>query len=153
MEHTDIRPLTVAEFEQQPNLGELFAQYAEESAIPELGEHIVQFDTYRAMEAAGALIVRGAFRGGEMVGFIVLIVSVLPHFGVRTATTESFFVVPAERRGALGARLLYAAEAAAREASAVGLFVCAPAGGRLERVMAARSDYRQTNAVFFRGLE
>lgn len=152
MTQITIRPITADEFEQADNLVELLAEYAVESAIPGLGEINVQFDTYRQMEAAGVLHTLGAFRGNTMVGFLSFLVSVLPHYGALTATSESFFVAQNERAGGTGLRLLKAAQAQAKELGAVGLLVSAPAGGRLAQVL-PRLGFEQTNEVYFKGLQ
>lgn len=152
MTQITIRPITADEFEQADNLVELLAEYAVESAIPGLGEINVQFELYRKMEEVGALHTLGAFRGNTMVGFISFLVSVLPHYGAFTATSESFFVAQSERAGGTGLRLLQAAEDKARELGAVGLLVSSPAGGRLAKVL-PRIGFAHTNEVFFKGLQ
>lgn len=152
MTQITIKPITADEFEQADDLVELLAQYAVESSIHGLGEINVRFDIYRQMEAVGALHTLAAYREGRMVGFLALLVSVLPHYGALTATTESFFVTQSARAGGTGLRLLRAAEDKARELGAVGLLVSAPAGGRLAQVM-PRIGYGHTNEVFFKGLQ
>lgn len=152
MTQITIRPITADEFEQADNLVELLAEYAVECAIPGLGENNVRFDIYRQLEAAGVLHTLGAFRGDTMVGFLSFLVSVLPHYGALTATSESYFVAKSERAGGTGIRLLREAEARAKELGAVGLLVSAPVGGRLAAVL-PRIGYGQTNEVFFKGLQ
>src|SRR5690606_25759760 len=95
----DIRPCTVADVEAAGALGELLGSYAAESSMPELGPVSAQFEAYRAMEAAGAVHVIGAF-GPGLVGVATLLVYGLPHYGGRrVCSMESFFVLPAARRG------------------------------------------------------
>ena len=81
-----------------------------------------------------------------------LLVPVLPHFGRKVGVSESYFVAAEYRKTGAGLRLLHAAEEAAREAGAVGVLVSAPTGGILERVMPG-VGYRETNRVFFKGLQ
>lgn len=146
-----VQPRTVADMEREPNLFALFAEYAQESATPELGAPDVQLPMYRQMEAAGALQLLGAYQGETLVGFLVLIVSVVPHFGKCIASTESYFVTPSARRGGTGIKLLRAAEELARSVGAVAFFVSSPSNGRLAQVM-PRMGYRETNRVYMRGL-
>lgn len=148
---TTVRSRTVDDMEREPNLHELFKEYAQESATPELGTPDVQMQAYRQMEAAGALLLLGAYQGDKLVGFLVLIVSVVPHFGRCIASTESFFVTPPARGGGTGIKLLRAAEALAREVGAVAFFVSSPSNGRLVQAM-PRMGYRETNRVYMRGL-
>jgi GNAT superfamily N-acetyltransferase len=145
---SEIRPCTVADIEARPDL---LAAYAMESSIPEIGDPDAQFDTYRALERSGVIIPMAAYDGG-MIGFIIPLIMPIPHYGVVTATIESFFVAPECRHTGAGMQLLAAAETAARERGAQALLLSAPAGGRLEAVLAARHSYRRTNAVFVRHL-
>lgn len=147
----DIRTCSVAEIEAAGALHDLLASYGAESSMPELGAVSAHFDTYRAMEAAGALHVIGAFDDG-LVGVATLLVYGLPHYGGRRiCSLESFFVSPAFRRGGTGLKLLRAAETKAMELGAAALLVSAPVGGRLANVL-PRTGYRETNRVFVRGL-
>lgn len=146
-----IRPCTVSDMENAPNLAALLAEYGAESAIEGLGQANAQTETYRQMEAVGVLHLIGAFQGDELVGFLIMIVSVLPHYGKRIASTESFFVASAARKGGAGLKLLREAERLAESLGAMGFFVSAPMGGRLMRVLTAKR-YRETNRVFFKVL-
>lgn len=146
-----IRRCTVAELEQAPNIGALLAEYGAESSIAELGPSTAQFDAYRNLEAAGAAHPFGAFQGDDLVGILILLVAVLPHYGARVASTESFFVTRRARKSGAGLRLLHAAEHRAHELGASGIFVSAPVESTLERVLPV-VGYRETNRVFFREL-
>lgn len=149
MESITIRPCAVADVENAPNVAGLLAEYAEESALDALGSANPQWEIYRQMQALGAAQVLGAFQGETLVGFLVLLVSVVPHFGKPVASTESFFVAHVARKGGAGLKLLHEAEKMAREAGALGLFVSAPTGGRLAKLLPA-IGYEHTNQVFFR---
>ena len=152
MTTTTISSCTVDEFEREPNLDELFAEYASEASIEGLGECRVQMQMYRQLETAGVLHPIVAHQDDKLVGFLSLLISVVPHYGCRIATTESFFVAKAARAGGAGMKLLRAAEDKARELGVQGLFISAPAGGRLSAVL-PHAGYRKTNEVFFRGFE
>lgn len=146
-----IRPCTVAEIEQAPRLDALLAAYGEESHIPELGEPEPCFATYRAMEAAGAVQIIGAF-APDLVGVVILLVYGLPHYaGRKVGTLESFFVLPEARQSGAGMKLLHAAEARAAELGANGLLVSAPLDGRLDAIL-PRSGYRASNRIYVRSL-
>lgn len=152
MEPITTRRCTVAELESAPNFDALLAEYAQESAIDGLPPPSAQMGIYCQMEAVGVLHFLGAFSGDTLAGFAAIVVSVLPHYGVKTATTESLFMGHAFRKGSgAGLKLLTAAEALAKDLGAVGLFVSAPIGGRLEQVL-PRIGFQETNRVFFRGL-
>ncbi|MBS0323588.1 MAG: GNAT family N-acetyltransferase [Proteobacteria bacterium] len=152
MDTVTVRPCLYAELEGQPNFVELVAEYARESSIVELPEHKPHSEMYRAMEHVGVMQVLCAFQGDVVVGFAILLVTVLPHYSVPAATMESLFVGAAYRHSGAGFKLLRAAEEVARAKGAVGLLVSAPKGGQLAEVLTRMRSYRETNRVFFRGL-
>lgn len=151
MEPVTIKRCTLEEVEAAPNLPALLAEYGAESAIEGLGSQNMQGDTYRALEAAGLLRIVGAWLDGELIGFIAVLVSVLPHYGKRVGVSESYFVAPAHRKTGAGLLLLKEAERMALEDGAMGFLLSAPLGSRLASVLPARG-YRHTNQVFFKPL-
>lgn len=146
-----VKPCTVAEMASAPNLGELCAEYAQESAIDGLGAHNVQIEAYRQMEAAGMLYLIGAFDDDTLVGFLVLVVTSMPHFGSLAATVESFFVSSHARKGGTGLRLLRSAESLACSLGVPAMFTHAPVGSRLDTVL-AHLGYAEASRVFFKNL-
>lgn len=152
MEPVIVRPVTFDDLHASPQFAALAAEYAQESANPEMGAVEPDIEAYRAMEAAGVLHFAGAYQGDALLGYVVVVVNSTPHYrGKRVAVTESIFVASAHRRTGAGMKLLRAAEDMARDAGAVALVVSAPIGGRLAQVL-PRSGFRATNTFFFRGL-
>lgn len=151
MDSIAIRPCTVADLEASPQLGALLDEYARESAIDSLPHPSAQLPLYRQLEATGALWCLGAYHGADLIGFLLLLAPVLPHYGVRVATAESFFVASHARKSGAGLKLLRAAEDHAKSLGAAGLLVSAPLGGRLTNVLPG-VGYRETNRVFFRAM-
>ena len=147
----EIQPATVDDLLAAPNWWALLDEYAAECGNAGIGKPDMQVDTYRALESAGVLKVITARHDGELVGFAVYLLSVLPHYGKPVATTESVFVSPAHRDTGAGLALLKAVEDAALEAGASGLLMSAPVGGSLDRVLAAKR-YEHTNAIWFKRL-
>lgn len=147
-----VRLCTYSDVEAAPAFGVMLDEYGEEASVSASWRPNPQGDTYRALEDAGALHVLGAYEGDVLVGFLSIITSVLPHFGIKTSVTESFFVTPAARKTGAGLRLLHEAEALARKLGARGLLVSAPVGGVLDHVMACSDTYRPSNRVYFREL-
>lgn len=146
-----IRRCAVAEVLAQPNFEALVAEYAAESSLDGLPAPQPQWSTYEALERSGMAYPLAAFVDDVLVGFLVLVVSVNPHYGIPLGVTESFFVSPDARGTGAGDGLRSAAEHQAREVGAVALLVSAPFGGRLERVL-PRHGYEQTNTVWMRRL-
>lgn len=151
-ESLQVHRTSVAELAAAPNLADLVRAYAAESALPALGSAVLDVPAYARMEAAGIGHLIGAWRGDRLVGFLVLITTPVPHWGNQVlASAESFFVHPDERHGGTGRELRACAEAVAREVGACGVFISAPAGGALARVL-PHWGYAHANSVFFRGL-
>lgn len=147
-----VRPCTYSDVEAAPAFGVMLDEYGDESSVTASWRPVPQGDTYRALEAAGVLHVLGAFDGDVLVGFLSILVTVLPHFGRRAAVTESFFVAPVARKTGAGLALLHKAETLAASLGAEGLLVSTPIDGALDHVMACSSSYRPSNRVYFKEL-
>lgn len=152
MEPITIRQVAFAEIESAPNLPALLAEYARESANYRLGEPCMQPELYRQMEATGLLNILAAYQSDELVGYLSIISTVYPHWGKRVATAESFFVTEKARKTGAGLKLLREAEKLAQSIGASGMFVSAPAHGRLAQVL-PKVGFHESNRVFYRGLE
>ncbi|MET1025622.1 MAG: GNAT family N-acetyltransferase [Dongiaceae bacterium] len=144
-----VRKCTVAEVEANANFPALAREYAAESAIHGLPAPVEKIASYRVIEQSGCFQCYGAFLGDKLVGFVAVLMPVIPHYGIAIAVSESFFVAKAHRKGGAGLKLLHAAERQAREAGSPGLLVSAPFGGRLAQVL-PHLGYRETNRVFFK---
>jgi GNAT superfamily N-acetyltransferase len=147
-----IRPLTVAEAFDSPLFAELCDEYRDESLRnPDLWGALPDREGYAALVDAGMLHALGVFVGDELAGFCAVLVSPVLHFGGKLiASTETLFVAKKHRAGGAGLKLLRAAEQLAAGFGVPGLYVTAPTGGRLERLL-PRVGYHETNRVFFRG--
>lgn len=130
----------------------LVDEYTDESSIKDMPPINWQRSMYQQLEAIGVFSVLAAYESGELIGFMTMIVTVLPHYGVKTATTESVFVAQAHRKGGAGLKLIREAEKLAAELGAVGILLSAPHGGKLSD-LAPKMGYRQTNEVFFKRLQ
>lgn len=102
------------------------------------------------MESSGLLHPFAAFEDGELIGFLLMLATVLPHYGVMMAATESFFVAQSARNTGAGLALLKAAEEAAGNIGGKGLLISAPVGSRLDRIMQHLGQH--TNNVYLRVL-
>jgi GNAT superfamily N-acetyltransferase len=155
MDHKDInmtlliRPCSIHEIENSINIDELLKEYGEESAIRGLPQPSAQMVTYRQFEAIGAIYVIGAFIDNLLIGFITILSPTMPHYGVRVAASESFFVLKAYRKTGAGLKILKAAENYAKEILASGILITAPLGSNLAEVL-PHVGYVETNRVFFR---
>lgn len=122
----------------------LIAAYAAECSLPEIGPVSPQGEMYAAMERSGVNQWFVAEVGG-IVGFASVLVCLLPHYGTTVATVESLY-------GKHGLELMQAVEEYAKECGCVAILYSAPAGGRLEKLLSLKRNYRQSNTVFAKSL-
>lgn len=147
-----VRPITVDEAFDSPVFVALCDEYRDEALrTPGMMGTLPDRQAYERMVGAGLMQPLGVFMDDELVGLCAVLITPVPHFGgLVIASTETLFVAQAHRAGGVGLQLLRAAEDLAVQAGAPGLYVTAPVGGRLERVLPGMG-YRETNRVFFRG--
>lgn len=128
----------------------LLAEYAAECGIAAVGKPDPQWEIYEQIQAAGRIQGFGVYVGDSMVGFAGVLMTVLPHYGVKAATVESLFVASAYRRSGAGTQLLAHIEREAERAGCKAILYSAPAGGQLEALLGKR--YARTNSVFCKPL-
>ena len=149
MSTPSIRRVSYSEILSAPNAQRLIAEYAAECSIPDAEPQVAM---YAAMEQAGALACFGAYADEELVGFISIVTSPMPHNGKRVATVESFFVRSLLRGCGAGNFLLDAAEEYATESGCLGILNTARIGSRLDNVLRRRAGYEATHTVHTRWL-
>jgi GNAT superfamily N-acetyltransferase len=139
-----------------PNFDDLVVEYAHEAGMPEMPWPRVDWQTYTMMEQAGTLQMFSAREKaasdagpGVLAGFVVVIITMMPEYGVKLACTEAFFVAKAHRHTGAGLKLLATAEAWARSLKAPGFAVSAPLGGKLAEVL-PRRGFREVGRTFFK---
>jgi GNAT superfamily N-acetyltransferase len=133
-----------------PNFPDLAEEYKAEAAIREMPWPQVSWQTYHSLEQAGVLHAWAARDDGVLIGFVILITSMSPEYGVPLTCTEAFFVAAASRHTGAGLRLLAAAEAKARALGSPGLAINAPLGGRLAGLL-PKCGFREVGRCFFKG--
>ena len=148
-EGLDIRPCTMAELKSNRNFERLRKEYSDECAIMGLPSPDEKMAVYPILEKSGFMYPYGAFLGRKLVGFMAVMIPIIPHLGVCVAVTESIFVGKNFRSTGAGHRLIAAAKAHAKSVKSPGLLISTPFGGQLEQVLTASKEWRQTNSVFF----
>lgn len=138
----------MAEFFDDPATPALLAEYAAECALAGLPEPVPHRAIYDALEQAGAVTLIAIRSDGALIGFLVLLVSMNPHYSQVLGAVESYFVAAARRKTGAGLALLREAERVAKDRGAVALLISAPARGQLADVLHASRNYDHTNAVF-----
>jgi len=146
-----VYPCPVSEILDDERFEELIAEYAAESKADEAPQYDPDRELYVKIESLGVLQAIKATHNDEMVGFAVVVLSQAPHYRDIIATTESLFVEKKMRVTGAGLALIRAAEEVALHKGCNALFVSAPAGGQLEKLM-PKLKYRESHKVFARVL-
>lgn len=146
----EIRQITIAQLFEADGFDAVCAAYCSEAnrnaSLPGAAPDRAR---YEGLEAAGMLATIGAFQAYKLVGLAIILITPVLHFEGKTiATTESIFMLQAHRKGGAGADLLAASKDLAKRQGCTGLYVSAPVGGRLERVL-PRAGFVETNRVFY----
>lgn len=141
----DIRKCDVAEILDAGEAQGLIASYAVECLIPDAAP---QRWLYLAMEEQGVLTCFGAYAGGELVGFVSVITSVMPHHGKKVATVESLYADPRHRYYGAGNALMVRAELHAKETGCICLTYTARVGSRLDTILALRAGCERSHEMY-----
>lgn len=148
----EIRKSSYLEASADPDFAGLVSAYAIESSIAGLPTPKGNMDSYIALENAGLMISYCAYINDKLIGFANALVVVMPHYGEKIATMESWFVSEDYRATGAGLRLRSAIEKSVKALGAIGILISAPIGGKLESVMVRTATYRETHSVFFKAL-
>lgn len=148
-----VRPVSVQEVFDNEGFGALISEYRDEALRnPDLMGSMPDRKAYEAMVESGILTPIAAFVDGVLAGLCSVISVTIPHFTAkRIASTESLFVASAYRSSGAGMQLIKAAERVAVERGARGLYITAPVGGRLNKIL-PNVGYGHTNTIYYRGL-
>lgn len=126
----------------------LLEEYAVECAVEEVGAPVIQAEMYKALDSSDRFFVVCAVNDGRLIGFVNVVMSVLPHYGKLVAATESLFVAKEFRSTGAGMKLLVKAEDIAKEIGAEAMLVSAHTNSSLDTLLSAKKSYRETNRIF-----
>jgi GNAT superfamily N-acetyltransferase len=139
--------VTVAELMLSAEFPALVEGNARESALPEMPPPYPKLERYQPLESTGVLATFVWASGGRIVGYLLVLTCVVPHYERPMAVIESIFIDTAHRKGGAGLAFLQAAEERARHQGCQHVLASAPSGGRLADVL-PRRGYREANRVF-----
>jgi GNAT superfamily N-acetyltransferase len=144
-----IKKIKFSDLENDQNFPDLRDEYSKECSIAGLPPIAERFEVYKRMEDVGFFHLFGAYSDDELVGFVSVIISIIPHYGVAVVVAESLFLSKDFRATTLGRSLINAAEDCAKDAGSPGLLFSAPTGGKLSKLL-PNIGYRETNVTFFK---
>lgn len=137
-------------FAEDPAFSVLCKEY-EGEYIEDMPPACLSVGTYKAMDKAGTIHTFCAYNQGQLIGFLLLIMSVLPHYSVLAGIVESFFVAGPARKTGAGLKLLRTAEHFAKESGAKVFLCTAPVGSRMCKIL-PRKGYTEMDVVFSKRL-
>jgi GNAT superfamily N-acetyltransferase len=147
-----IEQCLVGELFNDPDMGELCAEYEQECANPELGKTTPQRSLYERLEGCGAGRCFAARLEGRLRGFAFMLLADLPHYGKKCATVESLFIARVARAGQLGWRMMETIDAHAKAAGCEAIFYSAPVDSRFARLLLGTTHSLWTGYVFTKSL-
>ena len=141
----EIKRTNVAEILSKDN-AHIIEEYAKESSLEELPKPKPRFDMYCKLEFTGAIECYGAYSNNKFAGFLVVMPTVIPHYGTLVLMVESVFVSSEYRKTGLGRLLLLKIEELAKEKKAWCILASAPVNSVLSKVL-PKMGYSHTNNV------
>jgi hypothetical protein len=135
------------DLEKESTFLELVSEYAMEGSIEGIPND-VQYNTYRVMDSAGVLRCLGVYIDDIFAGFAIIMVSILPHHGVKTAIVDSIFIAKAHRNTLAGIKLINDIENIAINENLSGVLYSTPSDGPLTHIL-EHKKYREIGKVFF----
>ena len=148
----EIRQTTVAQLSSEPNFDEILAEYGAERELDGLPSPKADLDMYKKLEEIGGLQVFSAYFEGILIGFVNVLVSKNPHYGLDFAYTESFFVLKNHRKTGAGIELRKSAEKYAILKKCPALIVSAAVGSNMEKWMETSKEYISATRSFIKCL-
>lgn len=146
---SDVRPIPFVDLLSHAQA--MFAAHWEEIALNKsLMVLKPDLPRYHAMDAAGMLIVLGAFVGDALVGYSLSFIAQHLHYAdLRYVQNDLLFVDAAHRNSRAGLQLIRATEDAAREAGAQMVIWHAKQGTTLDALL-PRLGYRVQDVMYSR---
>lgn len=146
----EVRKCRVAELFDDPRSAQLIEDYAAECGNALIGKPAPRRDLYENLEHSGLGQCFAVYEAGLLCGFAMVVASVVPHYGLRCAATESLFVA---RGSHSGFALMRALDDHAAAMGCITIFYTAPVNSRLSRLLFLCADeYTNTNHVFSKRL-
>ena len=145
----EIRKIKVAEVWACENWPKLLEEYTKECKFKEFPDVEINKELYNNLEKLGTLQAFGAFKNNDLIGFIIVMSYPSTHYDLTMATTEGFMVLQEHRCTGAGLKLLRAVEKHVQTYKAGALFVSAPIGQKLAKVMKC-TKYKEAAKLYFK---
>ncbi len=133
---------------KQEHLLQEYSKESKSSLVPTINP---DYTMYTKLESLGMLNCIATVSNNSIVGFIVLLTTVMPHYSQLSTTVESFFVHKDHRKFGTGKRLIDMAETIAKSKGSSVMFMSAPEGSRLEKATKL-FGFKQTHKLYIKSL-
>lgn len=130
----ELKRVPIAFVFEHKDFDQVVIDYCSESGLPDLGSAMPALDWYQNLEKVGALSCCVAVDGDNLVGVVVVVTTLYPHFGKLVGSVESLWLAKDYRKGSAGLKLIREAKAMAKEKGAIGVYFGARFGSRLAKV-------------------
>ena len=144
-----VKRVPFIEIEYNPDFAILCKENAEESHIKGMPPILINCETYHELEKRGLYFSFAAYEEDKLIGYLGILYTLLPHYSVKVAMSESFFVRKRYRRTGAGLKLLKIGELFAKKLGSPGLFISAPEGSALAKIL-PRKRYVKTNQILYK---
>jgi GNAT superfamily N-acetyltransferase len=122
----------------------IIAEYAKDCKVA----YDPQEAIYEALDKAGVLYCFGAFSDGELAGFVSIVVSVMPHNGMKMAAVESIFARPQYREKGIGLELKRSARDCAKEIGCNLIVYLPRIDSEFDRILAQSKSCTKTHVQY-----
>ena len=124
---------------------EILEEYAKDCLVD---GYEPQEQIYEAMDKSGMLYCLGAYIEGKLVGFVSIVVSIMPHNGKKMAVGESIFALPEFRKYGVGLHLIQKARDLAKEAGCELIVYTPRIGSAFDKVLEHRDSCLKTHVQY-----
>lgn len=147
-----IKNISISELFDNDNASELFSLYSKESqselvSIQQAPDRAI----YEQLEETGTLDTVAVVPSDDttkIVGFAVMITTVMPHYSQLGSTIESLYIHPDYRKGNIFKSMLERIKDIAVSKGSFNLFLSAPVGSRLDTIASRSSSLCNTHKMY-----
>lgn len=138
-----------ADIEYSLNLDDLVKACREEGGAEGLPEGKLSHEIYRSLEANGNLFVIKALDDGTLMGAIIILLYISPHYSVKLAQVDLVFLDKKYRNTRAGLEMLKQAEDVSKRNGAIGISFNAHIHTALEELLNIKK-YKLTHRIYFK---
>lgn len=130
-----IKQISVSELFSASNHDVMFDMYSHEGkSSVVVCKDSPSIDTYTMFEYAGMIDIVALFAEENIVGFIIALTTIMPHYSKLSTTIESQFIIEEHRKYGAWREMMTMVENLAKERGSVNMFITAPESSVLDKI-------------------